>query len=208
MKKLMASFLLFAFTATCLAQSKDSTGRIFKPFKVVISAGYASPQNQSQGSSGSSSSQGANFSGGALFSIEPKYAIIDPLAIGVRFEAAVTAHLNNNNNNSSGGSNNSNAKANFSYILTADYYFMNKTFRPFIGGGAGVYVTASIDSSTVNSSSSVSSIPRTSQFGGMVRAGFEVGHLRLAAEYNFVSNNASYLGLELGIAIGGGRRRR
>ena len=183
-----------------VAQYDDPYGRRFKPFKVDVSVGYASPQNSN---TDQSSVQGNKFSGGVLFAIEPKYAIIDQLSVGLRGEAAVTAHINNSNNN---GSNNSNAKANLSYILTLDYYFLNGGFRPFIGGGAGIYTTVQIDSST--SIASVNSIPRTSQFGYMARAGFEVGHLRLGAEYNFLTNKASYLGLKIGIGIGGGRRRQ
>jgi outer membrane protein W len=194
MRKLIICLLAIAFGKAGIAQSNDSAGRKFKPFKVDISVGYAAPQN---------SAQGAKFNGGALFAIEPKYAVIDPLAIGVRVEGAVTAHVYNSSNN---GSNNSNAKVNLSYILTLDYYFTNHGFRPFIGAGAGIYTTAAIDSNTSNAS--FNSVPRTSQFGYMARAGFEVGHLRIGVEYNFVANNASYLGLKIGVCFGGGRRRR
>jgi len=196
MRKLLVILIATALVQTCPAQSQDTSSRVFKKFKVDISVGYASP------SSSSNSSQGSTFNGGALFAIEPKFAVIDPLAIGVRVEAAVIAHIDNNNNNS----NNSNGKANLSYLLTADYYFTKSSFRPFIGAGGGIYSTATIDSNTVNSNSS--SVPYTSQFGFMARAGFELGHLRIGAEYNFVSNNASYLGLKIGICIGGGRERK
>ena len=192
MKRLFECFLLSLFLQAAFAQTGTPSARLFKPFKVDISAGYASPQN---------SAPGASFSGGGLFAIEPKWAVIDPLAIGLRVEAAITAHLydiGSNPDNSSGN-------ANLSYIATLDYYFTNTKFRPFIGAGAGIYTTAALDSNSVNSDAS--SIPGTSQFGSMIRAGFELGHLRLAAEYNFVANNASYLGLKLGLCIGGGRRK-
>ena len=192
MRKLLVILLATALAQTCSAQSQDTSGRVFKKFKVDFSVGYASPSN---------SSPGSKFSGGALFAIEPKFAVLDPLAIGVRVEAAVTGHINNNNN-----SNNSNGKANLSYLLTADYYFTKTSFRPFIGAGGGIYSTATLDSNTVNSNSS--SVPYTSQFGFMARAGFELGHLRVGVEYNFVSNDASYLGLKIGVCIGGGRKRK
>jgi outer membrane protein W len=192
MRKLFLCLLGIALSHAVFAQANDTTRRKFKRFKVDVAVGYASPQNTTEGN---------QFNGGALFAIEPKFAIIDPLAIGVRVEAAVTAHISN----SDGGSNGSNAKANLSYILTMDYYFLNGGFRPFIGAGAGIYTTAAIDSSTSNSS--ISTIPQTSQFGYMARVGFEVGHLRVGAEYNFVGNSASYLGLKIGVCIGGGRKR-
>jgi len=188
MKKL-AGFLVALVIAQCsLAQGSD-TGRIFKKFKVDVSLGYAIPQ---------SSSNGASYSGGGLFAIEPKYAVVDQLAIGVRFEGAAIVHEYNN-----GYSNQTNGKANVSYLLTGDYYFSNKSFRPFIGAGAGIYTVASVDSST----NSVSSLPTTSQFGFMIRGGFEAGHFRLGVEYNFVGNSANYLGLKVGACIGGGRKK-
>ena len=196
MRNLLVILIATALAQTCPAQSQDTSGRVFKKFKVDLSIGYASPSN---------SSPGSKFNGGAIFAIEPKFAVIDPLAIGVRVEAAVTAHIstnNNNNNNSVSG----NGKANLSYLLTADYYFTKTRFRPFIGAGGGIYSTATLDSNTISSNSS--SVPYTSQFGFMARAGFEFGHLRVGVEYNFVSNDASYLGLKIGVCFGGGRKRK
>jgi hypothetical protein len=192
MRNLLVCLAAFFIVAPGFGQDSVGSGRKFKLFKVDISGGYASPQ---------SSSAGSSFSGGGLIAIEPQLSVIDPLAIGVRVEAALTAHLYKSN----GNSNNSNGNANLSYLLTLDYYFTNTHFRPFIGGGGGIYTTAAIDSSTNNSG--IGSIPSTSQFGFMGRAGFEWGHLRVAGEYNFVANNASYLGLKIGVCIGGGRKK-
>ena len=198
MKKLLFLLMGLSIAQLCLAQNEDMSDRSFKRFKVDVSIGYASP---------SSTAPGSQFSGGVLFAVEPKFAIIDPLAIGLRVETAVTAHIysNNNNNNNNNSSNNSTGKANVSYLFTTDYYFTKTKFRPFIGAGAGIYSTASIDSNTVNNGNS--NVPYTSAFGFMARAGFELGHLRLGVEYNFVPNDASYLGLKLGVCIGGGRRK-
>jgi outer membrane protein W len=193
MKKFTCFLVTLAIVQFSLAQGSD-TGRIFKKFKVDISVGYAIPQ---------SSSSGSNFSGGGLFAVEPKYALIDPLAIGVRFEAAAT--VNEYNNNNSNNSNNVKGKATLSYLITLDYYFSNKGFRPFIGAGAGIFTTANVDSTDYNSNAS--SIPRSSQFGFMLRAGFEASHFRVGIEYNFVSNSANYLGLKVGICIGGERKK-
>jgi outer membrane protein W len=193
MKKLVCYLVALTIVQFSLAQGSD-TGRIFKKFKVDVSIGYAIPQ---------SSSSGSNFSGGGLIAIEPKYAVIDPLSIGLRVEAAATVHEFNNNN--SNISNQSNGKANVSYLLTCDYYFSNKGFRPFIGAGAGIFKTANVDSTNYNDASS---IPSTSQFRFMARTGFEASHFRLGIEYNFVGNGASYLGLKVGVCIGGGRKKK
>ena len=190
MKKIICYLVALAIAQYALAQGSD-TSRIFKKFKVDVSLGYAIPQ---------SSSSGSSYSGGAIFAIEPKFAVIDPLAIGVRFEAAAIVHEYNNNS-----SNKSNGKANLSYILTGDYYFTNTGLRPFIGAGAGIFTIANVDSSNYNNASS---IPTTSQFGFMIRGGIEAGHFRLGVEYNFVGSDASYLGLKVGVCIGGGRIKK
>jgi hypothetical protein len=53
------------------------------------------------------------------------------------------------------------------------------------------------------------SIPASTKFGGMARAGIEVWHFRAAVEYNFVAKtgdiNNNYLGIKLGIILGGGQ---
>lgn len=96
------------------------------------------------------------------------------------------------------------AQGNASYLATGDYYFSNNKFRPFIGAGAGVYTYANVSSE--DDISSTDDIPKTSNFGAMVRGGFEYGHLRLGVEYNFVKDKSGYLGLKLGVVIGGGRK--
>jgi hypothetical protein len=165
-------------------KEKNINNPKFKKFKTDVSFGYAKPQLSSSG-------------GGALFAIEPKYAVIDQLSIGLRIEAAVTAKIDKTGNGSS-------AKANASYLLTGDYYFNNHKFRPFGGGGAGIFTTASVDQNTVITSSGT--LPMASKFGFMVRAGFGYGHLRVGVESNFLADKAGYLGFKLGVCFGGGRK--
>ncbi len=197
MKKIVCYLVSLAIAQFALAQGSD-TGRIFKKFKVDISLGYAVPQG---------SQAGSNFDGGVLFAIEPKYALADPLAVGLRFEEAEILHEYNVSN-----TNQDNIKANLSYLLTGDYYFSNKSFRPFVGGGIGIFVFASLDSSNFfnlfPTDSTINPIRTTSNFGFMIRAGFEASHFRLGIEYNFVGSGASYLGIKVGAFIGGGRKKR
>lgn len=190
-KAIILALIIIAAQGARAQKEKDgaSGDRIFKKFKVDVSFGYAKPQG---------SGSGSDFNGGALFVIEPKYAVLEQLALGLRMEAAVTAKIDKAGNNGS-------AKANLSYLLTGDYYFNNNKFRPFGGVGGGIYTTASIDTST--NVSSVSQIPASSKFGFMARAGFEYGHLRVGLEYNFVADKSGYLGIKLGTCIGGGRKK-
>lgn len=190
MKKIiLMSFAVLAAFIALAQENKESNTRIFKKFKTDVSVGYAIQQ-------GSGKTSGKK--GGALFVIEPKYAVMDALSLGLRLEAAVTANIDQT------GSSSSSAKANVSYLLTGDYYFSNKKFRPFGGAGAGVFTTASVDDKTVFNSTA--NIPQASKFGFMARTGFEYGHLRIGFEYNFVANNAGYFGMKLGACIGGGRK--
>ena len=189
MKKTLPIFtaFIFLFTLSTQAQDEGTGDRIFKKFKVDVSLGYAAPQ-ESTGTGG--------FKAGVLFAIEPKYAILDVLAVGLRMEAAVTARIDENEETG-------NAKANASYLATGDYYFSNKRFRPFLGAGAGIFTFASLD---FDSNTTVEDVPTDSRFGFMARGGFEFGHLRLGAEYNFVGEKSGYFGLKLGAVIGGGRK--
>ena len=55
------------------------------------------------------------------------------------------------------------------------------------------------------------------KFGGLIRAGFELGKLRLAASYNLIGKSDlgegvevknSYLGISLGFYLGGGKWKK
>lgn len=187
MKKLLTFvFALFVFQLVT-AQDAKTNERIFKKFKVDVSLGYAMPQE----------SGGEGTKAGALFAVEPKYAVMDELSVGLRMEGAVMANIDMNGEKGS-------AKANYSYLATGDYYFSNKKFRPFGGIGAGIFTFASVDLS--NENTSLDNIPISSKFGFMARTGFEYGHLRIGVEYNFVAQKSGYLSLKIGAVIGGGRK--
>ena len=192
MKKIAISILFLCVVVIVNAQT-------FKPFKVDISTGYAIP-----------SGKGAK--GGVLFVVEPKYAVIPNLSVGLRMEAAVMARGSSLNNNDEVEVD---VKASASYLATADYYFTENTVRPFAGAGVGIFSLASASSDANNVGVSAAK----SKFGGVLRAGAEFGHFRLGLEYNLVgntdlkdANNAtigtsknSYIGIKIGAVIGGGR---
>ena len=179
--------LLCIFSLTMQAQDEGSGDRVFKKFKVGVSFGYAIPQT----------SQGAGRNAGALFVIEPKYAVMNQLSLGIRLEGAAMVNVDNQGETGK-------AQVNASYLATGDYYFTDTKLRPFIGAGAGMYTYANVTSE--DDISSVNDVPTTSSFGFMARGGFEFGHLRLGVEYNFVQDKSGYLGLKLGVVIGGGRK--
>jgi len=207
MKKLL--FVSAALLSMSLVKAQKSGGQ-FNPFKVDLAIGAAIPQ-------------GTGAKGGVLFALEPKYAVMNQLSVGLRLEAALTAR---GFTSSDGGSASAKVAAASSYLATGDYYFSNNTFRPFVGAGVGIFqlASASFDDSQDNGAIGTGS---ATKFGGMIRAGFEVKHFRLGIEYNLVGNSSqsetsmdgtgntvtntvssknSYLGIKLGFFIGGSRK--
>ena len=181
-----------------VANAQSDNERIFKPFKVDVSVGFALPLGGS-----------ATAKGGFLFVIEPKYAVAEQIAIGLRLEIAAMARGTVINGDEFIGQ----VQGNASYLATGDYYFNNNKFRPFIGAGAGLYSIANADFNTDDilfPPAEPTEVPTENKFGFMFRGGFEVGHFRLGIEYNAVgksklSENNSYIGFKLGVCIGGGR---
>jgi len=181
-----------------------SQAQTFNPFKVDLAVGGAIPN-------------GSGAKGGVLLSLEPKYAVISRLSAGLRIEAAIMAR---GYVSSDGSTASADVSAAASYIATSDYYYTNSAFRPFTGVGAGLY---RFGSASIGSSGNNVGATAGSKFGTMVRSGFEVGHFRLAVEYNIIGKNTqtyidassgnkytvtsrnSYMGIKLGFFFGGGR---
>ena len=202
MKNLLAIVIL---SSTISLSTKGQDAVNLKPFKVDLSVGYAIPG-------------GEGTKGGIVLAVEPKYAVIPNLAIGLRMEGAIIAKFSGYDED--GNAMNTKVKAAGSYLATGDYYFTNNyALRPFAGVGAGIFSLAGIE---VNSSSE--NISGGSKFGGMVRGGFEAGHFRIGLEYNIVpkttfegydsngnfvtglTSSNNYMGIKIGAFIGGGRK--
>jgi outer membrane protein X len=199
-------YLIFCLAILCLSGSAQLKSN-YKPFKFDIAVGYASPA-------------GSGAKGGVLVALEPKYTFIPNLSVGLRFEAAVVARFSGYSPD--GDALDVKLKASGSYLATGDYYIPlpgSKFFRPFTGAGAGIFTIAGIEAN----SSGGSAAGAGTKFGGVTRAGFEIGHFRFAAEYNIVPSSKlsgydangnpaeitsknSYLGVKIGAFIGGGRR--
>lgn len=201
--------MLLASALGFLSFSSFAQEEELKPFKVDVSLGYASPGG------------GKGAKGGLLFAVEPKYAVLPNLAVGLRLETAIMARATGMNSTS--GDAEVEVKAAASYVATGDYYFTNNySFRPFAGAGAGLFGVAAA-TATTTSTTDEGSVGSSTKFGGLVRAGAEMRHFRVGIEYNLIgastynavdANGAtskyevknSYLGVKLGICIGGGPR--
>jgi len=202
----MKNLLAIVFFSSILSFTAQSQSSKFKPFKVDVSLGYASPG-------------GDGAKGGILFAAEPKYAVIPQLSVGLRMEAAIVARFNGYDQN--GEIMDASVKGSASYLATADYYFRgNHSFRPFTGSGVGLYSVAGIEAT-----STTGQVSGGTKFGGMIRSGFEFSHFRFGIEYNIVpkttftgyddegnptsglTSNNSYMGIKIGVCIGGGRKK-
>ena len=178
----MRKLLMTAFAVGTVVFANAQAEQTFKPFKVDIAVGYALPS-------------GEGSKAGALIAIEPKYALNDNLALGLRLETALTAQ-----SDVSTTSGNADVKGSASYLATVDYYLNTNSFRPFVGAGAGIFSNASANANT--NTETTSDVKAGSRFGYTPRIGFETGHFRAAVEYNVAGKTASvnhnYIGFKLG----------
>ena len=183
MKKIFLLTLLIGCAVFVKAQSTT-----YQPFKVDIGFGYAVP-----------ASAYPDTKGGGTFTIEPQYRIVDAFAVGLRLEGAGLSYKENSLDNT-----NLKIAALISYDATAEYYFLNGSFRPFIGGGLGFYHLNQI--STNSNTSGVIITGGTTKFGFVPEVGFESGRLRISADYNVLPNNTGYFAFKLGFFAGGNKK--
>jgi len=183
---------IFYVVIALIAINQWTHGQEQNKFRVGLDLGYAIPDG----------------GGGVLVALEPKYNIADNMSIGLRFETAAMAK----NVSSDGVSLESELASSTSYFGTFDYYFHNgsSSFAPFVGTGVGYSSLANIELSVdgFNDEAEVDS-----KFGGLLRAGFELGKFRVAASYNLIGKSNieeteiknSYFGISLGFFVGGGK---
>ncbi len=191
MKKLFYAFIVMAsLVQWAHAQEQNK-------FRVGLDFGYAMPDG----------------GGGILLAIEPKYNVADNMNIGLRFESAAMAK----NITAGGASIEAELASSTSFTGTFDYYFSSGTssFAPFLGAGIGYNALANAEIKIDGFGSEKAEVD--GKFGGLVRAGFELGKLRLAATYNLIGKSDlgegaeiknSYFGISLGFYFGGGKWKK
>ena len=189
---------LFLLVAGCLffAAMSVNAQTQFKPFRVDIGLGFAV----------------ASGGGGLVLNLEPKYAVIPQLSVGLKFEADLIVRDIKVSANGKEEIAEATAQGIVSYLATADYHLMQKGFRPFVGAGLGLYSIAAAKASSSSSDPEGTLLGEgaTTNFGAMIRGGFDVGHFRLALAYNFagkdaIKSNTGFFSMTVGAYIGGGR---
>lgn len=183
----MRKFAILAFV--CMASfSVQAQDREFKSFKFDIALGLAMPTN------------GTGTKAGVLFAIQPHYRVNDNFALGLRLEGAGIGYVYNDIN----GNQNVDVSVIGSGCVSGEIYLSKNRFRPFIGGGIGVFNSQGA-STTSNGNGDVVLGPSATSFGGYPEIGFEAGHFRLCADYNITGHDISYFSLKIGAFFGGGR---
>ncbi len=155
--------------------------------------------------------------GGISTAFEAKYNVADNMNVGIRFESAFLAKNVKATNDVAQIE--ANLAASSSYMGTFDYYFHNgsSSFAPFAGAGIGYSMLANLD---FDSQVTDDEFEVDGKFGGLIRAGFEWGKFRLAANYNIIGKSEigegldavevknSYFGISLGFYVGGGKWKK
>ncbi|MDR2449026.1 MAG: hypothetical protein LBD52_03610 [Prevotellaceae bacterium] len=174
--------LLFSVVLFC-GVALSVQAQDFKPFRVDGGVGYGLPFTE-------------GLDGGVLFYLEPKYEIIPQLSVGIRWEGSLFA----------GSEEGVSVKLSSAYMATGDYFFTNNKFRPFVGLGLGAY---SIGGSSIEVNSQTIDVEGKTNFGALLRAGFDVSHFRLALAYNYggkMEETFHFFSATVGFYIGGGKK--
>ena len=178
MKKLFVCTLI-----ACFAMVQNVDAQSYGPIEWdVVRLGYVLPS-------------GDGVSGGLAFGSELRYNVNDQISAGLRAEFALFG---------SGDVEGVDVGAAGSYALIGDYYFSAESNkRPFAGLGIGTFSSGSV--TVTNPDGSETEVDGGSSIGVIPRVGYELGLLRLSAEYNllFDEGTSNYIGIHLGLTIGG-----
>lgn len=147
--------------------------------------------------------------GGVATDLQLGYNVRDNLNVGVKWGGAGMARVDPTGENGS-------VSFNSSYLATSTYFLNSGSskFAPFGGLGLGLYQLTAFGAGNDGIS-----VAGGNKLGGLLTAGFELGKLRVGAEYNLIPRSKvtytaeapkrttipnSYLGVTVGFVIGGG----
>lgn len=164
-----------------------------------------------------------------LFNIEPKVKVVNNTFIGLRFGMALNSGRFESNDVFQYIIDEEFDHGVIVFMPTLDHYLgafnhNDRLFRPFIGLGIGYHLSSDIDASRaviINPVEDTFDASINERIGFLLRTGLESGHLRLGLEYSLLpqgelkipgdeiigSASNSYLGVTVGLMIGGGNGR-
>jgi hypothetical protein len=176
MKIIISLLVVLSYYSQIKAQTIN-----YKPFKVDVITGIGASKEAV----------------GFAIAIEPKYNFSNSFSAGLRWE---NAQMYSAFDVSSGTvrTSGSDGWVN-SFVLAGEFYVWQDFIRPFIGGGAGIYL-ANFDVAKGRDT--------YTKIGFALRGGLQIGHLRLVAENNFIPDKSlslNYFTLKIGATFGGGK---
>lgn len=164
---------------------------------------------------------------GLFIKVEPKVKISESSFVGVRFGVTLNPQIFENKERLTFYIDDESDNAAISIVPTFDYYLddfylKGRNFHPYLGLGFGYHLLSDIDVSRiaiVNFSEDVFEVRVNNRIGFLLRGGFEMGKLRFGLEYSLIPKGDikipdgqiigtvenSYLGLSIGVVIGGGK---
>ena len=154
--------------------------------------------------------------------VEPKFNLLDFLAVGIRAEGAL---LFGGDFSAPSSALSVDMRGVVAFLAKADLYLTTAAVRPFVGFGMGLYHIASQSVSTGDPGTSIDQSVG-SHFGIAPQVGINLGPFRLAATYNVIvggdvvvrqtvtvgqppgesSTSQNYFSFEIGGTFGGRRR--
>ncbi|MCX2745135.1 hypothetical protein OO013_14740 [Mangrovivirga sp. M17] len=159
----------------------------FKPFSVGVDLGYSLSIDKTLAT---------RF--GFLFAVEPAYKITDKIEASLKYEGVVLIGTDENLYLEGARMG--------SWLVNGKYFLNTNDFRPWAGMGIGFFNIREF----IETQDTIEEYYIGRKFGFAPRVGFQFRHLRFAVEYNAVlgeeSRSQDYLGVKVGIAIGGGRK--
>ncbi len=188
MKRILSPMAALALLALAPAASAQSPN--YQPVRVDLTV---------FGAYGSADVNAYGF-GGAL---EPKYNVMDRLAVGFRFEGAafVVQKVTVGPAGTGEVTVSQNVRTVSAYLLKGDWYVTTAPVRPFVGLGFGLYRMSAASQEISGSGSIVQQAKVFSGFGFCPQLGVNFGGFRLAAIYHVVTGgNQVYLAQAVGAA--------
>jgi hypothetical protein len=186
------SFILIIIFCVSGILNVSGQSRIYKPFKVDVGMSTFITTDVGTGN-------------GTGFYFHPIYNLTDRFSFGPRMEFGYV--LQDDPNFISAALNNG-VMSMFSFQAVSDYYLSTERARFFLGLGFGLYWQALFFQNYSSPQFDANQLSHLS-LGLNPRIGFNVGHFKMAANYNMTGDILyNYLNFTLGLEIGGGRYRK
>jgi len=162
-----------------------------------------------------------------FFNVEPKVKVVENVFVGLRFGVVVNATRFENNDVFQFNIEDEFDNGVISFVPNLDYYLEDfrlkeNNYRPYVGLGLGYHLTSDVEVFRLGGINPEERLEVSikNRIGLLFRGGVELRKLRVGLEYSFLPEadivlpgeevigtlQSSFLGLSVGLMIGGGKR--